>query len=60
MSMFWCSACDEMKDSDDGCDVSPANELQLICVECMDSRNAEDDDGQPDEAREWADFDAEC
>lgn len=33
MSMFYCSVCDMLRDSDDGCIAAP-NGQELICVEC--------------------------
>ena len=39
-------------------DMLDANELSERFEE--DLEEDEDDDGQPDEAQEWADFDADC
>jgi len=43
MSMFLCAKCDNIKDSDDGCEEAPASKYgrahQLLCIDCM-----EDDD----------------
>ncbi len=33
MSMFLCQRCDEMKDSDDGCE--EGKNFGLICADCM-------------------------
>jgi hypothetical protein len=33
MSMFLCYRCDNLRDSDDGCEEGPGN--SLICVNCM-------------------------
>ena len=43
MSMFLCAKCDEMRDSDDGCEETPDRQGGLICIDCMN----EDDDGEP-------------
>ena len=36
--------------------------LDLGCIDWdeLEAHYAEEDDGQPDEAQEWADFDADC
>ena len=34
MSIFMCAACDNLRDSDDGCREGPR--LTLICADCMD------------------------
>ena len=39
MSMFLCQRCDEMKDSDDGCE--EGKNFGLICVDCIN--DLEDD-----------------
>jgi len=33
MSMFLCARCDELRDSDDGCE--EYKRTQLICIDCM-------------------------
>lgn len=35
MSMFFCIACDQFADSDDGCEEGPNN--GLICSTCIDN-----------------------
>ena len=42
MSMFWCAKCDEMADSDDGCETFGPTGTQLICIDCMNE--IEDDE----------------
>jgi hypothetical protein len=42
MSLFYCTGCDNLCDGDDGCD-EDASGLGLICVDCMDEREAEAD-----------------
>jgi hypothetical protein len=39
MSMFYCDACDGLRDADDGCEERPGN--KLICVECADGEGDE-------------------
>lgn len=41
MSLFYCSACGGLRDSDEGCEEAPASKYQLICAECVDE--AEDE-----------------
>ena len=40
---------------DDVRDMADCNELL-----CMENFDEDEDDGQPDEMQEWADFDADC
>lgn len=42
MSMFLCSVCDNLRDSDDGCEANP-NDTGLICVECLEEMEADGD-----------------
>ena len=39
MAMFICARCDELRDSDDGCEEAPAAlyspPYQLLCAECV-------------------------
>lgn len=39
MSIFYCHACDELRDSDEGCEEAP-NGRDLICVDCAEDRRA--------------------
>jgi hypothetical protein len=39
MSMFLCARCDNLRDSDDGCEEGPG--LTLICDDCADEMRAE-------------------
>ncbi len=41
MSMFWCASCDNLRDSDDGCE--EVDGFRLRCVECMDDDGTESD-----------------
>ena len=42
MSIFLCARCDELRDSDDGCE--EYKRTQLICMDCMnDMEDAEQD-----------------
>jgi hypothetical protein len=34
MAMFFCARCDNLRDSDDGCDEAPG--FRLYCAECAD------------------------
>lgn len=34
MSMFFCAKCDNLRDSDDGCEEATGN--RLVCAECVD------------------------
>lgn len=45
MSLFLCHSCDNLRDSDEGCDTTPDG-MPLICAECMDSWPG-DDDAEP-------------
>lgn len=36
MSMFWCAKCDNLRDSDDGCQEYGPKGTELICADCMD------------------------
>jgi len=47
-----CSDCEWLADETDG--------ETLICRECDFELNGMLDDGQPDEAQEWADYDPDC
>lgn len=33
MGLFYCDACDSLRDADDGCEERPGN--KLICVDCV-------------------------
>ncbi len=39
MSMFYCDACDDLCDADDGCEDRPGN--KLICADCAAEEEAE-------------------
>lgn len=41
MSMFFCARCDNLRDSDDGCEEAPG--YRLWCIDCAD----EEDDPSP-------------
>lgn len=41
MSLFYCAACDNLCDADDGCDEAAPGSLDLICVDCMEARDEE-------------------
>lgn len=43
MSMFFCAKCDELRDSDEGCEATKSG-LGLICEACISER--EDDDAE--------------
>ena len=45
MSMFWCARCDELRDSDDGCEEYGPKGTDLICVDCMDELDDEANQG---------------
>jgi hypothetical protein len=45
--MFRCDNCDEIKDADDGCDESPRSRFELICIDCMDERDAAEENDIP-------------
>ena len=45
MSMFYCNACDELRDADDGCEEAP-NGLDLICVECAEQAEADREEAE--------------
>lgn len=50
-----------LKEWKDGDLVDPAPELDdLECTDIRESIEAHEDDGQPDEAQEWHDFDPDC
>jgi|JI9StandDraft_1071089.scaffolds.fasta_scaffold141684_2 hypothetical protein len=40
MSMFFCAKCENLRDSDEGCEEAPASRygkpFQLICAECIE------------------------
>lgn len=44
MSIFYCNRCDELRDADDGCAEDPGNDLDLICVDCMEQDEADLED----------------
>jgi len=62
------TACLKYMSEDDVQDMMEANEFieeqyeddEYYTVTGCDPEEYEDDDGQPDEAQEWADFDADC
>ena len=41
MSMFLCARCDNIRDSDDGCDEAHDGRFGLICIDCMEEAEAE-------------------
>lgn len=43
MSIFYCHTCDNLRDSDDGCEAAP-NGLDIICVDCAEDAQAEADE----------------
>ena len=74
-SYFWCDHCDEMTPitqlSKPDIENYPEMEdlaRESICLDCIinmedeiqSERRADADDGQPDEAQEWHDFDPDC
>jgi hypothetical protein len=51
---MYCEKCDRWEDDQIAAECG-------ICLRCGGPLTApEDDDGQPDEAQEWADFDPDC
>lgn len=40
MSMFLCDICDNLRDSNDGCEEAPGNPLGLMCIDCMEEAQA--------------------
>lgn len=40
MSLFFCAECQNLRDSDDGCEEAPASKyhppFQLLCADCVD------------------------
>lgn len=44
MSMFICHACDNLRDSDDGCEEGPS--FSLICQDCADEAQAEREEAE--------------
>jgi hypothetical protein len=54
MSMFLCARCDEMADSDEGCEQYGKNGTELICIDCMNDLEDEANQGPADS---WARYD---
>lgn len=42
MSMFICHQCDNLRDSDDGCEEGPG--FSLICADCAEEARAEQEE----------------
>lgn len=47
MSIFLCAKCDNLRDSDDGCEEYGPN-FGLMCSDCMDEREDEESAPAPD------------
>jgi len=45
MSMFLCTACDNLSDADEGCE-EDATGFGLICADCADERQAEREEAE--------------
>ena len=52
MSIFLCARCDELRDSDDGCEEAPSKygKFQLLCVDCLNDLEDEANQGPPDDS----------
>ncbi len=57
MSMFLCAKCDEMADSDEGCEAVGSKGIDLICIDCMNE--SEEDEETYDTARTPAEVTAQ-
>jgi hypothetical protein len=46
VSIFHCAGCDNYRDADDGCDEAAPGSHELICVDCMEERDAESEEAE--------------
>ena len=62
MAMAYCTTCDTHVDIDEQEGYEVGDDGEFICEKCLDKLVDKwlDDDGQPDEAQEWHDYDPDC
>ena len=66
MAMAYCTTCDTHVDLDEQEGYVLGSDGEFICEKCLDKQkdlfltDVWEDDGQPDEAQEWYDYDPDC
>ena len=59
MAIAYCQHCDYYRDLDYESEGQWDEDFNYICESCVQEKE-EEDDGQPDEAQEWHDYDPDC